>query len=216
MASKVDICNLALSHIAQGPKITSISPPDATVHAEQLAQFYPLARDIALEMHAWKFATARKVLTPIVLPAAVTQWAFAYQYPNLVIRPLALLMPEANDDVTGSRPFTVELDADTGAQILLTNVEGAVLKFIRLQDDPVKYTPLFVNALSHLLASFIAGPITKKPSVVESQFKLYASYLQLASGSDAAGERVHPTKDFVPDHLKARGIGSFPDARIIR
>lgn len=218
MTSKVDIANLALSHIAQGPRVTNIDPPDGTLHAEILSQFYPVARDIALEMHAWKFATTRRVLTPITLPDAVTQWAFAYQYPNLVVRPLALLIPESTDDVSGAREFTVEIDPDTGVQIILTNVEGAVLKYIRRQDVPERYTPLFVNAVSHLLASFIAGPITKKASIVESQFKLYASYLQLATGSDMAGERVHPTRDFMPDHLKVRGTttGPLADGRIIR
>ena len=59
MASEVDICNLALSHLGDTATIASLDPPEGSAQAEHCARFYPIARDSLLEMHAWGFATSR-------------------------------------------------------------------------------------------------------------------------------------------------------------
>jgi hypothetical protein len=58
------------------------------------------------------------------------------------------------------QPYSVEQDGD-GNQIILTNVCGAVARYTIQVDDPTKFSPLFVLALSYLLASMLAGPIIK-------------------------------------------------------
>jgi hypothetical protein len=211
-ALEVVVCNLALGHIAQSGLITSIDPPDASLNAEQCAMFFPTARDTLLEMHAWRFATTRKALTQITNTSA--GWAFAYQFPTDVIRPLALLAPGSTDD-TKTYPYTVEADYDTGSSVLYTNVEDATLKFIRRVTDSSKWTPLFLVTLSWLLAHYIAGPITKKPTVVKAALDMFIAQFKLASGSDASGQNVD-VWGFTPSHLQARGVTTVPDARILR
>ena len=62
MASEVDICNLALSHLGDNATVASIDPPEGSAQAEHCSRFYPIARDTLLEMHNWNFSTRRAVL----------------------------------------------------------------------------------------------------------------------------------------------------------
>ena len=45
MASAVDICNLALSHLGDTATVASLDPPEGSAQAEHCARFYPVARD---------------------------------------------------------------------------------------------------------------------------------------------------------------------------
>jgi len=224
MASKVDICNLALSHIAQGAiPITAIEPPDdGSFYAELCAQHYPLARDLALQMHEWIFATTRQKLASIANPS--DQWAFAYDMPTGVIRPLALLPLGATNDNLG-QPYRIEMDALTDDQIVLTNTPEATMKYIRRMDDSTRYSPSFVMALSYLLAHFIAGPITKKQSMVDGMYKIFLTHFQIAQGLNAQSTDESAYKDHVPASMAVRGIASksrlqlqglLPDGFILR
>jgi len=212
VASEVQICNLSLSHISQAASVTSIRPPGNNAVEEVCAQFFDQARDEVLEAHDWTFATARRSLATVVNPS--TNWAFAYQLPNDYIRALAVLPPESTDDDQGV-PYDIESTL-AGNLILYTNVENAVLKYIRRVIDTGKWTPLFNTTVSRLLAHYISGPITKKPAVVESTLKLYFNQLMIARGANAQSTNVNRRKHYVPEHLKARGVVSAaPDARIL-
>jgi hypothetical protein len=208
MASKVDICNLALSHIAQGTVITAIEPePDGSFPAEVCSQQYPIARDILLEMAAWRFATTRVALAEV--EHEHTQWRFAYTLPADIIRPLAVLAPEALDDSATER-YTIELDQLTETQRIYTNIDQATLRFIVRVDDPNQYTGLFIQALSWLLAHFIAGPITKKTTVIESCYKTFLTHFQLAAGHGASSSDDSSYKSHMPSAMHARGALSQP------
>ena len=223
MASKVDICNLALSHIAQGAiPITAIEPPDSSFYAELASQHYPTARDLILQMHEWTFATTRMELASISNPS--TQWAFAYDLPTGVIRPLAVLPFGATNDNQGL-PYRIETDNLTDAQMVLTNVDQDTMKYIRRQDDATRYSPAFVMALSYLLAHFLAGPITKKQSMVDGMYKVFLTHFQIAAGLNAQSTDESAYKDHVPASMRVRGIasrgssdltGPLPDGFILR
>jgi hypothetical protein len=225
MASKVDICNLALSHLAQGATpITSISPPDGSFYADVMFQYYSIARDMALEAHEWTFATTRERLSRIALPEQITQWSYAFDFPTGVIRPLVVLPYENTSDLQ-ALPFRLEVDALTDERMVLCNVDDATMKYIRRQDDTTRYTPSFVMCLSYLLAHFAAGPITKKQSVVDGMFKLYRTHLDLARGLNAQSTDESAYKDHLPASMAARGIATrgrqgpqqpLPDGFIIR
>ena len=51
MASVVDICNQALSHLGDSATVASIDPPEGSAQAEHCARFYPAALAALLEMH---------------------------------------------------------------------------------------------------------------------------------------------------------------------
>lgn len=141
-------------------------------------------------------------------------WRFAYALPSAVINVLAVLPGEAVDDyemtfgpaekdffppypqgylpVPGApiytpQPYALETQTD-GTQIVLTNACDAVLRFTTVITDTTKFTPLFILALGHLLASMLAGPIIKGDAGAAEatrQMEQFESLKGAAAASDA-------------------------------
>lgn len=167
MASAVDICNLALGHLGDRATVASLDPPEGSAQAEHCARFYPLARDTLLEMHAWNFATKRATLAQ--LNSTVEAWAYSYATPTDAIKLLYVLpsytttdneLVYNSDSTYIPHPFVREVN-ETGADVVYTNVEDAVLRYIARVTDTTRFSPLFVQTLSWHLASMLAGPIIK-------------------------------------------------------
>jgi hypothetical protein len=62
--------------------------------------------------------------------------------------------------------------------------------------DTTKFTPLFVTTLSHLLASYLAGPLLKGEvgrEVSTQHYKMAVEWLARAEGSDANQREIKPT-----------------------
>lgn len=207
MASEVDVCNLAMSHIGQDANITAIDPPDGSPEADHCEAFFPIARDAMLAAHSWSFNTQRATLTELATNPQEALWGYAYQLPNLCLTPLKVLFDESTDD-TESQPFIIET-LESGAQVLYTDVEDAQLVFRWKQTDLVKWSPNAIICLSWLLAHFVAGPITKdlklKKSCLEAYYAHGGPRLD-AAGIDASAQKNHPVQKgtYVPAHLKAR------------
>lgn len=214
MASDVDICNLALAHLGDTATVASINPPSGDAQSSHCARFYPIARDALLEMNTWGFSTTR---SPLALNSVnpSSSWKFCYAAPSAVINYIAVLASDATDDysvgvqmanvgaysapivsmgVYTPQDFVVETDAN-GNDIILTNVEFAVLRYTVPVIDTTKFSPLFVLCLSHMLASMLAGPLIKGEAgiaVAEAQMKLAMNWDVLAEGSDANQRHVRP------------------------
>ena len=191
MPSVVDIANLALSHLGEDATISSIDPPEGSAEAEHAAMFYPQARDALLEMHEWRFATKRVLLA---LTASDTfEWGYAYALPSNMLRALAVLPETASAEDDGD-DFDQQLDADD-VQIILTNCEEASLKYTARVTDTTRFPPLFVEALSWLLASYMAGPLIKGDqgrAVAKGCMQMFAAFLTQAKVSDANQRKVEP------------------------
>lgn len=166
MASVVQICNMALSHIGSEARVSSINPPDGSVEAGHCATFYDLARTELLEPGNWAFALKRAALAEVTNPSAA--WAYAYAKPSNCLRALRILRPsiaaavltrnlalEPHTDDRGGATFDVEGD------VILTNEPDAVLLYVQDVTDSTKFPASFTSALSYLLASYLAGPIIK-------------------------------------------------------
>lgn len=191
MASEVDICNLALARLGDNATVASIDPPEGSAQAEHCARFYAVARDSLLEMHAWKFATRRVLLAKLTVES--WDWAFAYAEPTGALKLLGVLSATAsNDDET--QPYEAESDAN-GAAIILTNQEGASLRFVARVTDTTKFSPLFVDALAWLLASYLAGPVLKGDAGAAMAKACLQSFMLAFSNakvSDANQRKVRP------------------------
>lgn len=216
MASEVDICNLALAHIGDNATVASIDPPEGSAQAEHCARFYPIARDSLLEMHFWNFSMKRVVLAQVT--NTWPEWQYAYAVPADCLNIISVLPPDSNDDYSTRfvptdtpdfahnyspmiaagryvpQPYTVEIGSD-GTQIILTNQETATLRYTIFTTDTTKFSPLFVVTLSHLLASYLAGPVIKGDqgiNVGAQQLKIAMSYLSQAETSDANQRNIKP------------------------
>jgi hypothetical protein len=201
MASEVDIANLALAHLGDDATVATLDPPEGSAQAEHCARFYPVARDALLEMHAWKFATRRARLA--ALDTDSFNWAFAYAEPNGCLRTLAVLTGTSASTDEG-QPYETESNA-SGAPTIYTDQEDAVLRYIARVTDTTKFSPLFVDALARLLASYLAGPLIKGDAgkaEAKAQFAHFRIALADAKISDANQRKVDPVH--TPDWIANR------------
>ena len=58
------------------------------------------------------------------------------------------------------QPFEVEGDSN-GNDIILTNMQNAMLRYTKSVTDTTQFSPLFTEALAVLLSSKLAGPLLK-------------------------------------------------------
>ena len=203
MASEIDICNLALSHLGDTATIASLDPPEGSAQAEHCARFYPIARDSLLEMHAWGFATRRAKLA--LLASGWPEWSYAYAQPADALNIIAILPPGSSDDYSAGvpdsaggpyvpQPFSCEIN-DAGAPVIYTDQADAVLRYSATVSDPTRFSPLFVMTLSWHLASMLAGPVIKGDAgAAEAKrcAQVMQQYLSKAIESDSSQRRIKP------------------------
>ena len=154
MASQVDLCNIALSHLGNARRVAAIDPPDGTAEADFCATFYPIARDELLESADWSFARKREALALLSTNDSST-WAYAYQKPADCIMPRRIITGDSTAFEQDSEDFDCEGD------IIYSNKEDAFLLYTRSITDTTKYSPSFQVSFGYLLASYLAGPIIK-------------------------------------------------------
>ena len=204
MASVVDICNLALSHIGQDANISSIDPPEGSADAEHAVRFYRIAFGMVLQSHPWSFASKRIALA--LLADTQDPWLYAYALPSDCVKTRRVIPAVAGDDHNGVR-FLRE------GSTIYTNEADARLVYTFEQTDPTTFTPGFVTALSWLLASYMAGPVLKD-TTGQAQARAYQMYQReagLAMTADANSDRNPPP--YIPSAILARfGVTSTFDA----
>ena len=216
MSTEVDICNLALAHLGDRATVASINPPEGSAQAEHCARFYPIARNALLEVHTWGFATTRAPLAQVAY--AFPEWEYVYAAPSGMIQPIAVLAPSTLDDYSqqyvagytpygtsntgvGSyapQPYATEVDPANGQTLILTDLEGATLRYTYAATDPAQFSPLFVHTLSLLLASYLAGPLIKGDagmSVSKEMEGRYTRSLVAARNSDGNQSMIRVTQD---------------------
>jgi hypothetical protein len=148
VASKIEICNLALAKIGSDSFITTID--DGTKSARHLKIFYEPARDALLRSHLWRFARKRAVLAP-----DATQPPFDGGY--YFTPPVDCLRIIGTDlDYTGAYGRW-HID---GSKII-ADTETLNLVYIYRVEDEAIFDPLFVEAFATKLAHELAMPLTQ-------------------------------------------------------
>ncbi len=176
MASEIDVCNLALSHLGDDAYVSSIDPPEGSAQAAHCARFLPLALGQLIESHPWRFALARKRLAQVT--STIEHWEYAYGLPSDMLRPVALLPDGASDDHDG---VSYMIEGTT----LYSNEPDAVLRYIKSGVAVSTLPPSVASALSWLLAAFLSGPVTKEPKLREYCFRMYEATRRQAAVLDA-------------------------------
>lgn len=175
MASKTDICNLALVGMAETP-ILSID--DNVKSAQTLRAVWDVLRDHALRDHPWNFATARETLARLD-ETPPFGYAYAYQLPAENLRVLGMVSDGNNVDPT--QEYKLE-----GGQ-LLTNAETAQVKYIKRMTDVSLWDAAFIFHFALKLALLTCKQITGlKPNQVE---------LEIAISSLAGAKSVDGQED---------------------
>lgn len=197
MASEVDICNSALSHIGDSATVSSIDPPEGSAQAEYCAMYYPIARDSLLEMHNWGFAIKHNTLAK--LDRKGIRWRYCYAVPNDCHRVIQVLS-------ASGEPVDYEREAmDNGQLVIYTNTPDAWVRYLMSVKDTTQFSSLFVVALSWHLASMLAGVVIKGDTgaqyaaICETKFQ---QYLTQAKNSDSLQHKV--SLDHVPVWMRDR------------
>lgn len=197
MASPSDICNVALANIGHKPEVVSIDPPDGGSYSTHCARFFAVARDMALEEHAWTFAIRRFALAEDAEANEIQRWEHAYTIPSDIIRPLAVFPEGCADEDIGILPYEIE------GSNLYCNEASVTLKYIARVTDTTKWTASFVDAVAWKLSVYLAGSIVKGDAGMR-QFceKMYQQVLQKAMGMNANSSRVRP--EHIPVWMRDR------------
>lgn len=185
MASAVDVCNMALSHLGETATVAAISPPDGSVQAGYCARFYPLARTELLEAFEFAFS-ARRTSNLAAVTSDSDAWTFAYTLPSDCLKVRKLLADGETDESKGA-------DYDLMERILYTNDETPTLIYTADVTDTTRFSALFTRALSFLLASYLSGPIKKSNDGGKPYFDqaMSAGALAAASNANAASQLSH-------------------------
>lgn len=201
MASVVDICNIALARLGDAATVASIDPPEGSAQAEHCARFYPIARDAVLQSHLWSFTQQRAQLPLLVYTADA--WAYAYALPADVLQVYAVHSPNDLRD-TRSRPFKIEAAPD-GSQRILTDQPDAVVFYSARMQIAERFPPMFTEALTWLLASYLAGSVIKGTEGIQAASAAYKSYLYaLAQAQVIDANQVQYNPQVRPEWIRAR------------
>lgn len=182
MASRVDICNLALLSLGSGSKITALT--DNSVAARALSNCYDLVRKAELRANYWAFS-----LTRAAIPAnAVTPaWGFKAQYPlpadfvRMVQVNEFYLTPALLDyNTADASAFAIE-----SGQVLCDYSAPLKIRYVRDVTDEGTFDALFNVSFAKRLAFETCEQITNSNTKKQSIRQDYMDAIKLAARTSA-------------------------------
>lgn len=166
-SAKVDICNMAISHLGIGLEIANIAS-DSSAAAQACRRFYEPTRDEVLRAFAWPKQTVKEALQVVdEFDADENDWAFSYRYPADAIIVRRLFIPGSGRRETESSRVPYELGRDSAGALIFTDLEDAYVEYTFKETVEGNFDPDFANAFTFLLAFKIAPRLT-----AGDQFKL--------------------------------------------
>ena len=189
MASEVDICNLALSHIGTKSTISALS--EQSNEARQCNIHYAKARDFVLRIHPWGFA--EKILALALLSDPPPNWLFKYQYPTDCVTGIEVL-PE-DKTVELPIPYKLGIASDLNSKVILTDREDAYFRYTARVTNATLFDDAFVQALSWYLASQLALPLTGAKAIRNEAIRGYLIISGQAETADLNENEPDPERE---------------------
>lgn len=196
--STIDICNMALGHC--GRTATPIQAlTEQSIEAQTCKRWYDICRQQLLEAQDWSFARQRVALA-LHADAPPCEWMFRYQTPANMIafrrfwNPMSEVpLPYAgwpNAEIYGGTlgdaiEYQLEADYEGLTETILTNQCGAIGIYTADVSLVQLFSPMFVNALAHFMASKMAFSLTSKQNIEDKEIKAFSIALANAATSDA-------------------------------
>jgi len=180
--STVKICNMALSKIGQ-PDITDIEEPSEG--ARHCRILFDIDRDAVLSSFQWSFAVTMRKLAQFKTASLFPGFDFIYKSPPDSLRIIKLINPSAsckviNNSEAQQEKYRIVSDPDTGLGLILSNIRGAYIEYIRRVTDPTFWDALFVDALVFKLASSLSSAISGSGQRMTELLNAYDMSLQKA------------------------------------
>ena len=194
MATQVEICNDALTHLGAS---TISALDDNTKQAQRLSLVWAAARDRLLAKHRWGFAR-KQVALAVVSGVEIDGWDYVYAMPSD-----CLDAREIYKSTVDLPPilFTQALSTDRTTRYILTNEEDAQLVYTARIETATLYPPPFAAALAWELADRIAMPLTADLNLKDYANKQARIAFIEAANADANQQVSDParTADWIAD-----------------
>jgi len=168
-ASKIKICNLALSKIGGGV-IADLDEGSAAASA--CALIYDDVRDEVMQIRPWASCVKRATLARLDESPAF-EWANKYQLP-----PDFLDLTRLGDDPNDPRPYAIE------GRALLTNESTAPVIYVFRNEDPGTYEPVLVDLIATRMAVDLAMSVAGNASLKTALGQEYEMKRQRAKAVD--------------------------------
>ena len=203
--SEVDICNQALYNLGVDTPIVALT--DDSSNARACNRIYARLRDTLLQQHPWNFAINRATLAALAAKPGY-EYTYAYALPTDPFCLRVLELREERDPTLGSYPYQIEsvVDGASTYNVLVTDSDSALIKYIKKVTDPTQFDALFTQALVDLMTSRLAMPITNSRTTAEDWMKVYLNSLELAKESNVM-------QGFQPDYNKMDDEGVWLSQR---
>lgn len=195
--SKVELCNMALSHLGNYPTVSNIDVPDSDQEVV-FALWYDISRQVFLKMTMPNFCLARKRIASVE-ETPPYPFSYSYEYPNdcLKLQGIgAIEEKENNYTVEGDRIYTDEVYED-----------GMPIRYIKDITDVTAMSPEFKIGFSWFLAGQVSLDITQDLGKFKAIEAILPEKMSTLSGLNAQENR--PIRISRSKFLEARHSG-FP------
>lgn len=193
MSSAAEICNRALSHLGSTKLISNL---DTDRSAEGLAcrQWFVPSRDEVLRDFAHPFTTNIAALG-LVATSPNNEWDYSYRYPSD-----CMMFRKIQSGVRNDRRETrvsYKIGRDSTGKLIFTDEASAIGEYTFKETDISKWPIDLQNALSFLLATYIAPRVTAgDPSKLgERALSFYLSMKNKAESNALNEEQPDPPPD---------------------
>lgn len=156
MASKTDICNIALSHLGISKEIANLDT-EQSKEAAACRRFYDVTIEATLKDYSWPFASKIATLN-LIEENPNDEWGYSYRYPTDCLFFRRILSGNRNDTELTKVPYAVTKD-DSGYVVFTDRAEAECEYTVRISDESF-FTSDFIIAVSYRLASYVAPRIT--------------------------------------------------------
>lgn len=175
MSSKMQIWNMAISHLGISKEIASET--EQTAEAKACRRFYETTLKNVLKDHSWPFASKIATLN-LISSNPNTEWAYSYRYPTDCLFFRRILSGNRNDTPATKVPYAVS--QDSSATIIFTDATNAVAEYTRNITDESFFSSDFETAVSYRLAHYIAPRLTAGDPFNLGQKALQSYQLELS------------------------------------
>lgn len=184
--SAVSICNMALGELGQPGNIISLTQSNKA--AALCNQWYDVARKELLASAPW--SCCKRWKAGVLLGTdAMPPWTYAYSYPSDALRIHHIKREYLYEPKV---PFEVSMQASGDARQINSDAVEPVFIYSVDVENPARFDPDFVTALSKLLASKMCMALTKnmKMKVELEKAAMGAASVALAAAFNEGVEDV--------------------------
>lgn len=177
MASRTEICNMALVHIGQEPILTL---DEETKQSRLCKRLYETVRDATLRSYPWTFAIKRVILAPD-LETPAFEFEHQFTLPSDCIRVVSLSVSDEEYVIEGNK--------------ILTNRTEIRLRYITNNTIEALFDPQFCQVLAIRLAKALCQSLTADQDLIKILNELERPLILQAMNTNAVETSQQPIID---------------------